>query len=91
MIYLLGPVGGLESLAHARLRERALALAPQIKVNGICGGPVVAHNEQWSSLSLSPKVPTADIVSTVRFILDTGAITGQVIALGGRLKEMESL
>lgn len=91
IIYLFDHPAGPETAAHAHIRTQALSLAPQIRVNGICPGPLVAGKaadiEQWSSLPLGLKVSTEGIVGAVRFILDTASITGQVIALDGGTTE----
>lgn len=69
----------------------AQALAPRIRVNGIAPGPVLpsAHStpEQFArhvaELPLRRQPDLADFGRTVRYLVDTRSITGQVIALDG--------
>lgn len=72
-------------------RTLAQALAPQIRVNAIAPGPVLPFEGQsdedfarecYDTLLKRP-VPMHDITATVRFLLQTGSITGQMIALDG--------
>ena len=69
----------------------AQALAPQIRVNGIAPGPVLPFTGQspedfereCRDTLLQRAVPIGDITAAVRFLLETGSITGQMIALDG--------
>lgn len=69
----------------------ALALAPEIRVNGIGPGPTLPsprqsreHFEtQAASTPLGRGTTPGEIVSAVRFILSSPAMTGQMIALDG--------
>ncbi len=72
-------------------RTCALALAPRIRVNGIGPGSTLPsprqsreHFEaQAASAPLGRGTTPAEIVSAVRFILSSPAMTGQMIALDG--------
>lgn len=67
----------------------ALSLAPQIRVNAIGPGPVLANSrqteeafiKQWSSLPLSRSVSPHEIVGAIKFLIDSPSITGQLFAL----------
>jgi len=93
IVYLFDHLAGSETPIHAQLGAQALELAPKIRLNAICPGPVVprgdinskAGMEQWSSPALGIKVPIEEIVGAIGFIIDTPSITGQVIALDGRV------
>ncbi len=69
----------------------ALALAPDIRVNAIGPGPVLASTHQSdaefkaqnNALPLGQSGSPADIAAAVRYILCAGALTGQMIALDG--------
>ncbi len=72
-------------------RTLALALAPRIRVNGIGPGPALPSPRQSAAqfarqcalvpLGRGPSVE--EICATVRFILSTASMTGQMIALDG--------
>lgn len=72
-------------------RTLALALAPRIRVNGIGPGPTLPSSRQseaqfraqWDSMPLKRGTTPAEICRTVRFILESPALTGQMIALDG--------
>jgi NAD(P)-dependent dehydrogenase (short-subunit alcohol dehydrogenase family) len=72
-------------------RTLALALAPRIRVNGIGPGPVLASTRQSGdqferqsrSMPLGHGATPEEIAAAVRFILDSPAMTGQMIALDG--------
>lgn len=72
-------------------RTLAQALAPRIRVNAIAPGPVLPHKGQSAEdferecrdTLLKRAVPVSDITAAVRFLLETGSITGQMIALDG--------
>jgi NAD(P)-dependent dehydrogenase (short-subunit alcohol dehydrogenase family) len=69
----------------------ALALAPRIRVNGVGPGPILPNDNQsaeqfhthWSSLPLRRKIDPADVARTVRFLIESPALTGQMIAVDG--------
>ncbi len=72
-------------------RTMALALAPEVRVNGIGPGPTLASPRQTEQdfarqaaatpLGRGPELK--EICATVRFILETPSLTGQMIALDG--------
>ncbi len=72
-------------------RTLAQALAPRVRVNAIGPGPVLSSVHQTAAefeaerrSTLLERGPTPDeIASAVRFILDSPAMTGQMIALDG--------
>jgi NAD(P)-dependent dehydrogenase (short-subunit alcohol dehydrogenase family) len=69
----------------------ALALAPRIRVNGVGPGPIMPNERQseeqfrvhWSSLPLEARIDPGDIGRTVRFLLESRSITGQMVAVDG--------
>lgn len=69
----------------------AKALAPRIRVNGIAPGPVLPsihstaekHREMAANLPLRRAPELGDFGRTVRYLVETPSITGQVIALDG--------
>jgi NAD(P)-dependent dehydrogenase (short-subunit alcohol dehydrogenase family) len=69
----------------------ALALAPRIRVNGVGPGPILPNDNQsaeqfhthWSSLPLQQKIDPAEVARTVRFLIESPSITGQMIAVDG--------
>jgi NAD(P)-dependent dehydrogenase (short-subunit alcohol dehydrogenase family) len=69
----------------------ALALAPRIRVNGIGPGPVLPNERQspeqfkahWSSLPLQRQIYPADVARTARFLVESPALTGQMITVDG--------
>jgi NAD(P)-dependent dehydrogenase (short-subunit alcohol dehydrogenase family) len=73
----------------AATQTMAQALAPRIRVNAIAPGPVLKHEGQSQSAFeresgatlLRRAVSAGDVASTVRFLLETPSITGQIIAL----------
>jgi NAD(P)-dependent dehydrogenase (short-subunit alcohol dehydrogenase family) len=70
-------------------KTMAQALAPRIRVNAIAPGPVfksagqseVDFELECRSTLLQEVVSAEDIVSAIRFLLDTPSVTGQLIAL----------
>lgn len=72
-------------------RTLAQALAPRVRVNAIGPGPVLKSVHQTDddfaaevhSTLLNRGPSPEDIAAAVRFILDAGAMTGQMIALDG--------
>lgn len=75
----------------ALTRTMAMALAPSIRVNAIGPGPTLPSDRQseehfasqWESVPLARATAPREICETVRFILNTPAMTGQMIALDG--------
>jgi NAD(P)-dependent dehydrogenase (short-subunit alcohol dehydrogenase family) len=69
----------------------ALALAPRIRVNGVGPGPILPNDNQsaeqfhthWSSLPLQRKIDPAEVARTVRFLIESPSLTGQMIAVDG--------
>jgi NAD(P)-dependent dehydrogenase (short-subunit alcohol dehydrogenase family) len=69
----------------------AMALAPRIRVNGIGPGPTLPSPRQsaeqfarqQASVPLQHGATPEEIAAAVRFILASGAMTGQMIALDG--------
>jgi NAD(P)-dependent dehydrogenase (short-subunit alcohol dehydrogenase family) len=67
----------------------AQALAPRIRVNAIAPGPVLRSQGQsqaefereYRATPLQRAVSAEDVISAIRFLLDTTSITGQMIAL----------
>ncbi len=72
-------------------RTLALALAPHIRVNGIGPGPTLPSarqssphfEQQWRNVPLERPTPMVEICAAVRFLLEAGSMTGQMIALDG--------
>lgn len=72
-------------------RTLAQAFAPRIRVNAIAPGPVLPFEGQTDEdfarecrdTLLKQAIPLSDITATVRFLLATSSITGQMIALDG--------
>ncbi len=70
-------------------RTLAMALAPEVRVNGIGPGPTVCNvrqteddfRRQWSETPLQRRVMPEEIAAAVRFILHAPSMTGQMIAL----------
>jgi NAD(P)-dependent dehydrogenase (short-subunit alcohol dehydrogenase family) len=72
-------------------RTMALALAPRIRVNAIGPGPTLRSarqsdedfRRQWESTPLRHGPGLDEVTAAVRFILEAGSMTGQMIALDG--------
>jgi NAD(P)-dependent dehydrogenase (short-subunit alcohol dehydrogenase family) len=72
-------------------RTLALALAPRIRVNGIGPGPALPSkhqspeqfDRQCQRMPLGRGTTPEEIAATVRFLLATPSMTGQMIALDG--------
>jgi NAD(P)-dependent dehydrogenase (short-subunit alcohol dehydrogenase family) len=72
-------------------RTLALALAPQIRVNGVGPGPTLPSPRQTpeqfarqcAAMPLGRGTTPAEICAAIRFILSAPALTGQMIALDG--------
>lgn len=70
-------------------RTLAMALAPQIRVNGIGPGPTLRNerqseshfDNQWKSLPLQRRVMPQEICDAVRYLIAAPSMTGQMIAL----------
>lgn len=70
-------------------RTLAMALAPRIRVNGVGPGPTLANTRQTEesfqkqalSTPLERKVDVQDISDAVRYLLNSKAVTGQMIAV----------
>jgi NAD(P)-dependent dehydrogenase (short-subunit alcohol dehydrogenase family) len=75
----------------ALTRTLAMALAPHIRVNGIGPGPTLPSErqtaeqfrQQQAAVPLKHGATPEEIAATVRFILATPSMTGQMIALDG--------
>ena len=69
----------------------ALALAPDIRVNAIGPGPVLRNARQSESdfevqyqrTPLGQAVSTQEVANTVRYIIETRSLTGQMLAIDG--------
>jgi NAD(P)-dependent dehydrogenase (short-subunit alcohol dehydrogenase family) len=69
----------------------ALALAPRIRVNAVGPGPILPNDNQsaeqfrthWSSLPLARVIHPEDVARAVVFLLESPAVTGQMIAVDG--------
>jgi NAD(P)-dependent dehydrogenase (short-subunit alcohol dehydrogenase family) len=69
----------------------ALALAPRIRVNAVGPGPILPNDNQsaaqfrthWSSLPLPRIIQPQEVARTVRFLIESPALTGQMIAVDG--------
>ncbi len=69
----------------------AMALAPRIRVNGIGPGPTLANahqkpgqfERQVAATPLQRGATPDEVAATVRYLVDTRSITGQMIALDG--------
>ncbi len=69
----------------------AMALAPRIRVNAIGPGPTLPSSRQsaeqfarqGASVPLKRGATPEEIAAAVRFVVDAGAMTGQMIALDG--------
>jgi NAD(P)-dependent dehydrogenase (short-subunit alcohol dehydrogenase family) len=80
-----------KSALHTATETLALALGPNVRVNGIAPGPALpsAHQtperyaKQLDSLPLKRGPNLAEFGRTVRYIVENRSITGQVIALDG--------
>ncbi|MFZ5669488.1 MAG: SDR family oxidoreductase [Pseudomonadota bacterium] len=76
------------ALWHAT-RTMAQALAPRIRVNGIGPGPTLASVHQASGefereaagTPLARAVTPEDVAAALRYLIDAGAVTGQMIAV----------
>lgn len=70
-------------------RMLAQALAPRIRVNGIGPGPTLASIHQdaaafeaeAAATLLGRPVPPAEVGAALRYLIDAGAVTGQMIAV----------
>jgi NAD(P)-dependent dehydrogenase (short-subunit alcohol dehydrogenase family) len=86
------------ALAYAT-KSLALSLAPFVRVNAICPGPVLASSNQSAShfndlcknTPLGYSATTLEICRTIDFILKTKSITGQLIFLDGGVSLTEHI
>ncbi len=80
-----------KSALHTATETLALALGPNVRVNGIAPGPALPsanqtaerYAKQLDSLPLKRGPDLAEFGRTVRYIVENRSITGQVIALDG--------
>ncbi len=78
---------GLQTLT----KTSAMALSPNIRVNGIAPGPTIKNKrqserhfrKQWKSLILKDKVDPENICETVKYFIDNDNVTGQIISVDG--------
>ena len=76
---------GLQTLT----KISAMALAPNIRVNGIAPGPTIKNKrqseshfkKQWKSLILKYKVDPKNICETVKYFIYNDNVTGQIISV----------
>ena len=83
------------SLSKAALwsatRTMAQGLAPRVRVNAIGPGPTLPSVHQTpelfgaeaANIPLQRRTETADIVAAALYLIDAGAVTGQMIAVDG--------
>ncbi len=72
-------------------RTMAQALAPNVRVNAIGPGPVMANTEmtaaefevRWQSMPLERGASPTDLCNGIRYLLSADAMTGQMLALDG--------
>ena len=80
-----------KSALWALTRHLALALAPRVRVNAIGPGPTLRHEsmsearfeELCAALPLGRATIPQEICAALRFLIDSPAVTGQMIALDG--------
>ncbi|WP_346891294.1 SDR family oxidoreductase [uncultured Roseibium sp.] len=94
-VWKLTPQAFSYTLSKAALwtatRTLAQALAPRIRVNAIGPGPSFRNirqseeefDKQWRSVPLGKGPSPADFGRTVRFLWESGSLTGQMIAIDG--------
>jgi len=76
---------GLQTLT----KTSAMALSPNIRVNGIAPGPAIKNKrqseshfkKQWKSLILKDKVDPKNICETVKYFIYNDNVTGQIISV----------
>ena len=76
---------GLQTLT----KTSAMALSPNIRVNGIAPGPTIKNKrqseshfkKQWKSLILKYKVDPKNICETVKYFVYNDNVTGQIISV----------
>lgn len=69
----------------------AQALAPQVRVNGVAPGPILRNSrqdeasfqKQVDATLLRTGSPIGDVVAAILWLMDAGAVTGQVVAVDG--------
>ena len=78
---------GLQTLT----KTSAMALSPNIRVNGVAPGPTIKNKrqsethfkKQWKSLILEDKVDPKNICETVKYFVYNDNVTGQIISVDG--------
>jgi NAD(P)-dependent dehydrogenase (short-subunit alcohol dehydrogenase family) len=83
--------GITKSALFSLTKNLALSLAPNIRVNSIAPGPVIANhrqsaerfNESFCASPLGFSASLEEIANTVKYILNTSSLTGQTIILDG--------
>ena len=78
---------GLQTLT----KTSAMALSPNIRVNGVAPGPTIKNErqsethfkKQWKSLILEDKVDPKNICETVKYFVYNDNVTGQIISVDG--------
>ena len=78
---------GLQTLT----KISAMALSPNIRVNGIAPGPTIKNKrqserhfkKQWKSLILKDKVDPKNICETVKYFIYNDNVTGQIVSVDG--------
>ena len=78
---------GLQTLT----KISAMALSPNIRVNGIAPGPTIKNKrqserhfkKQWKSLILKDKVDPKNICETVKYFICNDNVTGQIVSVDG--------
>jgi NAD(P)-dependent dehydrogenase (short-subunit alcohol dehydrogenase family) len=76
---------GLQTLT----KISAMALSPNIRVNGVAPGPTIKNKrqseshfkKQWKSLILKDKVDPKNICETVKYFIYNDNVTGQIISV----------
>lgn len=69
----------------------ALALAPQVRLNGVAPGLILRSGDQtqeeyeraWRDTPLERGAALADVVAAVRFLLTASSVTGQILTVDG--------
>jgi NAD(P)-dependent dehydrogenase (short-subunit alcohol dehydrogenase family) len=80
-----------KSALWAATQTMAQALAPRIRVNAVAPGPVLKSlgqsqadfEQEYRSTLLQRPVSPEDVTAAIRFLVDTPAVTGQLIAIDG--------
>jgi NAD(P)-dependent dehydrogenase (short-subunit alcohol dehydrogenase family) len=69
----------------------AMALAPRVRVNAIGPGPTMRNERQteahfqaqWEAVPLRRPTGAADVAAALRYLIDAGSVTGQMLAVDG--------